>query len=90
VKVEYRESFLKDIQKVKDPSLLPRIREAIAGAESSATIKTIPGNKKLKGGSKYFRLRIGDYRIGIVQESKVVVFVRVLHRREIYRYFPKR
>lgn len=89
MKVEFRECFLKDIQKIKDPSLLPRIREAIATAESAATIQAIPGIKKLKGGSSYFRLRIGDYRLGIVQESKILVFVRVLHRREVYRYFPK-
>ena len=88
MKVEFRESFLKDIQKIKDPSLLPRIREAIAVAEAAATIQSIPGIKKLKGGSKYFRLRIGDYRIGILQEGKALIFVRVMHRREIYRYFP--
>ena len=67
MKVEFRESFLKDIQKIKDRSLLPRIREAIAVAGAAATIQPIPGIKKLKGRSKYFRLRIGDYRIGIVQ-----------------------
>jgi len=89
VKVEYRERFLKDIQKVKDRSILPRIREAIAAAESSAPIQSVPGIKRLKGGSRYFRLRIGDYRIGIVQEGTVLVFVRVMHRRKIYRYFPK-
>jgi mRNA interferase RelE/StbE len=88
LRVEFRESFLRDIQKLKDRSLLPRIREAIADAEAAATIQSIPGLKRLKGGSNYFRLRIGDYRIGIVQEPKALVFVRVMHRREIYRYFP--
>ncbi len=88
MKVEYRESFLKDIQKVKDRSLLPRIREAIMAAESSVTIQSVPGIKKLKGGSNYFRLRVGDYRIGIVREGRTLVFVRCMHRREIYRYFP--
>ena len=88
MKVEFRESFLKDIQKVKAKSILPRVREAIAAVESSATIQSVPDIKRLKGGGRYFRIRIGDYRIGIVQEGKVLVFVRLMHRKEIYRYFP--
>ena len=88
MKVEFRESFLKDIQKVKAKSILPRVREAIAAVESSATIQSIPGIKRLKGGDRYFRIRVGDYRIGIVQEGKVLVFVRLMNRKEIYRYFP--
>jgi mRNA interferase RelE/StbE len=33
-------------------------------------------------------IRVGDYRIGVVLEDGVVTFVRVLHRRDVYRYFP--
>ena len=40
------------------------------------------------GNENYYRFRVGDYRIGIVIEEDTVVFVRCLHRREIYRYFP--
>lgn len=88
MKVEYRESFLKDLQRIKDRSLLQRIREAIAAVESAATVQSVPGIKKLKGGSNYF-LRVGDFRIGIVQQGEVLVFLRALNRREIYRYFPQ-
>lgn len=45
--------------------------------------------KKLSEGSgEYYRLRVGDYRIGLEVEDEVVVFVRCLHRRDVYRYFP--
>lgn len=45
--------------------------------------------KKLSGGSgDYYRLRVGDYRIGLEIEGEIIVFVRCLHRRDIYRYFP--
>jgi mRNA interferase RelE/StbE len=46
------------------------------------------GLKKLKTGMAYYRLRIGDYRLGMVIEGDGVKFVRLLHRSEIYRYFP--
>ena len=44
--------------------------------------------RQLKGGSKYYRILLGDYRIGIKKENEFIVFVRILHRREIYRHFP--
>lgn len=48
----------------------------------------IPHLTKLEGYDSYYRLRVGDYRIGIKTENDVVIFMRVLHRKEIYRYFP--
>jgi mRNA interferase RelE/StbE len=44
--------------------------------------------KKLKGSEDYYRIRIGNYRVGIILADDTVIFVRFLHRRDIYRYFP--
>ncbi|HLO85710.1 MAG TPA: type II toxin-antitoxin system RelE/ParE family toxin [Nostocaceae cyanobacterium] len=44
--------------------------------------------KKLKGEGNYYRLRVGDYRIGVVVTENTMIFVRVLHRKDIYRFFP--
>ena len=30
-----------------------------------------------------------DYSLGIIFDSQRLIFERVLHRQEIYRYFPK-
>jgi mRNA-degrading endonuclease RelE of RelBE toxin-antitoxin system len=38
--------------------------------------------------SRLRRIRLGEYRLGFVFESGAVTFVRCLHRKEIYRYFP--
>ena len=35
-----------------------------------------------------YRIRIGNYRIGIEVNEDVIEVMRVLHRREFYRYFP--
>ena len=43
----------------------------------------------MKGYPYRYRIRIGDYRIGIeVSAGEEVEMMRVLHRREFYRYFP--
>jgi len=44
--------------------------------------------KKLKAEGSYYRIRIGNCRIGIIISDDTVIFIRVLNRREIYRYFP--
>jgi mRNA interferase RelE/StbE len=40
----------------------------------------------------YYRIRTGNFRIGVkivsVESENVVIFVRALHRKDIYRKFP--
>ncbi|MCB0846226.1 MAG: type II toxin-antitoxin system RelE/ParE family toxin [Bacteroidetes bacterium] len=51
--------------------------------------------KKLQGFENYYRIKLGDYRIGIEIEKspentgeEIVTFIRFIHRKDIYRYFP--
>jgi mRNA interferase RelE/StbE len=88
VKLEFRESFAKDLKGVKDKSLLNRIKESIEAIEKANSLVGMSNVKQLKGGGNYFRLRIGDYRLGIALENDSVVFVRFLNRKDIYKYFP--
>jgi len=51
-------------------------------------ISQISGLKKIRGHKRYYRIKIGGYRIGIEIRENTIVFMRVLHRKDIYRYFP--
>jgi mRNA interferase RelE/StbE len=86
--VRFRASFAADLRTLKDKSLLERVRALIADVESAESLPEIPNLKRLRGGGAYYRVRLGDYRVGLTVEKNAVVFVRVLHRREVYRYFP--
>jgi mRNA interferase RelE/StbE len=88
VKVEFRESFAKDLKGVKDKSVLKRAKEVIEAVEKTDSLANVSNLKKLKGGVNYFRLRVGDYRIGVTLENGTVIFVRFLNRKDIYKYFP--
>lgn len=88
MKVEFRESFLKDLERVRDVATRRRIREIIEQVEAAETLSDIANLKKRRGSDRYYRIRTGDYRIGLILERDSVVFVRFLHRKEIYRYFP--
>ena len=86
--VQFRDSFSKDLRNIKNKDLLDRIREAIEHIENTQNLHDITNLKKLKGGSNYYRIRVGEYRIGLTIENDTVAFVRCLNRKEIYRYFP--
>lgn len=85
----FKKSFTKDLKSYsKDRTLLSRIEKTILQVESSDTIINIKNLKKLKAEGSYYRIKIGNYRLGLVIENKTVAFVRLLHRKDIYRYFP--
>jgi mRNA interferase RelE/StbE len=88
MKALFRESFWRDVSKVKDAKIRARINEAIAAVEAAGSIAEIKNVSKMDGASNAFRIRIGKFRIGFYLEGGTVEFVRCLDRKEIYRYFP--
>ena len=65
-----------------------RVKDIIERVEQAEQLQDIGQFKKLKGGENYYRIRVGEYRIGLTVAGAVVTFVRCLSRKEIYRYFP--
>ncbi|MDQ3021100.1 MAG: type II toxin-antitoxin system RelE/ParE family toxin [Bacteroidota bacterium] len=82
-------SFEKDSTKIKDKLLLNKIAECIDSVCNASGIQEIKSLKKLIGYTKEYRIRLGDYRLGILIEKDTVEFIRCLHRKDIYKYFPK-
>jgi mRNA interferase RelE/StbE len=89
MKTEFKASFLKAIKKIDSDQLKADVANAILNVESAESHRQISQLKKLKGYKQYYRIRIGDYRIGIKIEADIVIFVDIDHRKNIYRIFPK-
>jgi len=87
--IKIDKSFEKDTDKIRDKELLLEIADFIESIEKVGNIKSIKNIKKLKGTNDYYRIRIGDYRIGLEIKNKTIEFIRFLHRKDIYKYFPK-
>jgi mRNA interferase RelE/StbE len=89
MKTEYLPRFLKDLKALKsDPVFLPMQALVFEEIPNSSNFDSIKNLKKLKGFDNAYRIRFGDYRIGFIYNGKVLTFYRVLHRKDIYRYFP--
>jgi mRNA interferase RelE/StbE len=88
MRVRFRTSFARDLKAINDGAIRQRVQQAIEAVEEAGSLQEVSGLTRLAGSSGFYRLRIGDYRIGLAIEGDEVEFVRCLHRREIYRYFP--
>jgi mRNA interferase RelE/StbE len=62
------------------------IARIIPRLETLASVPRPPGCKKLRGGDKEWRLRVGDYRIVYVIDAaaKIIDVTRIAHRRDVY------
>jgi len=88
VKVLFRESFARDLRRIEDQDVQRRIQRAVESVEQAESLLDIPHLRRLRAKGRYHHIRVGDYRLGLTVDGDEVCFVRALHRREIYRYFP--
>ena len=85
MKVLFERKFLKEISEVTDKRVKQALEEVLVSIEASKSLNEIVNLKKLKSEKNAYRIRIGDYRLGIYIEDKLA---RFLHRKDIYKYFP--
>jgi len=52
--------------------------------KASESLNEFGGVRKIEGYDSYYRLKIGDYRLGLKLEGDALELIRFLHRRDIY------
>ncbi len=87
MKIEIRDSFLKDIKKQSKENK-QKIEAIFSDMKTAESISDLRNIKKLQGFKIFYRIRIGDYRLGFAFEDETIVLLHFLHRKEIYRFFP--
>lgn len=89
MEVKYRQAFLKDLKNLKGTSSYQRIFEvSFTALPSAQNLQELSNVKAMQGYLNRYLIRVGDYRIGIEISENTVECIRVLHRKEFYRYFP--
>jgi mRNA interferase RelE/StbE len=86
---QFKKSFLKDLSEL--PAAYRKKIEKLV-FEDFPEMTNFPEKldiRKMQGYENYFRIRIGDYRIGCEMETgNRITFYRVKNRKDIYRVFP--
>jgi len=85
--VEVRSSFQRDAKKLP-AQFQAQLAIIIEELHNVSSLSEISNCKKLTGFKNAFRIRSGNYRIGFVVIDNKIELVRVLSRKDIYRYFP--
>lgn len=88
MKVKFESSFEKDLKSLKDAKLLNKLKSIILECKNSDSLTNIKNLKKLRGYDTFYRIRIGNYRVGIELEEDTLIFTRFLQRKDIYKFFP--
>ena len=88
MEIRFRPRFNRELRRTRNPNLRRRVELVIENLEAASTISEIPGIRRMSATGDFYRIRVGDYRIGVEVEDDVVVLHRFGHRSDIYRSFP--
>lgn len=89
INLEYTKTFINDLKKLKNTACYQGLFEfCFSDIDSISNWFESNDIKKIKGYDNYYRIRKGAHRIGIKLENSTITFVRVLHRNDVYKFFP--
>jgi len=80
--------FLKELAKVPARERQRVEKLLFEEVEFYTSTSQIPNFEKLKGYRIYYKIRFGDYRVGLKFEKNTLYFERILHRKDIYKFYP--
>ena len=87
MKISADKSFLKDLLNLT-PSEKKKVENLLNIIKNANKLSEISGVKKIKGYKSLYRIRMGSFRIGIRYSNQTVILIRILRRKDIYKYFP--
>ena len=64
MEVSFDDSFNRDLRRIRDTALRRRVERAIGDVEAAPTISEIPGIERMRARGRFYRIRVGEYRIG--------------------------
>lgn len=87
--VHFDKSFAKSLDKLKSRKVKTKLIEIIDELEKAASVQDVKSVKKLQGFKNFYRIRIGEYRLGFeLLGDTVVLLILIAHRKDIYKKFP--
>jgi mRNA interferase RelE/StbE len=88
MEIAFTKTFSKQVDSLRDESLKLRLAQIVQNVILANTLQDIVNLKKIKGHQTAYRIRIGDYRVGLFFEEGLIVFAYLAHRKDIYNRFP--
>lgn len=93
MEVKITKNYIKELSKLPkniiqmSDNVIEKLHSAKSLEASGVDYKKMEGQKK---GENYYRIRVGDYRIGINNNNPKIIIITIIHRGKIYKHFPPR
>jgi mRNA interferase RelE/StbE len=88
MEIQLTRPFQKEVRSLSTPIKM-RVLAIIERVIEAESLADVPNLKTMEGAHNYFRIRLGDYRIGIFKRpDNVIEFQRVGTRGDFYNRFP--
>jgi len=88
MEIAFTKTFSKQIDDLRNETLKTRLSQAVQNVILASTLQDITNLKKMKGHQTAYRIKIGDYRVGLFFEEETIIFAYLAHRKDIYNRFP--
>ena len=86
--VERTSAFNRDLRRLRSAATQRQLERVISELTASSNLMDLANVRRLRAHDRHYRIRVGDYRLGITIAGNAVTLRRFLHRSEFYRYFP--
>lgn len=87
--VIFSKKFEKQLDKLTDAKIRRQIKSTVKSIFNADRLEEVPSIKKLKGFTNAYRVRSGQYRIGLIREIDGTILVAAIDtRKDFYKSFP--
>ena len=88
MEIRYHNQFHRDLRRLGGTSLAAQVEQIIEELKAASTIRDLHSVSRMTAPGEHYRVRIGEYRLGITMDGQTAILRRFLPRGEIYRRFP--
>ena len=87
MQIELTTNFKKKVRKLPN-SVAIAVAQSIRATQQAASFSEIPNFKALKGYRNYYRIRVGDYRMGLFWNGEKFLLETIGTRGDFYKTYP--
>ena len=80
--------FARDLRRLRSDQIRRRVRSKLEEMEAAPSLAQVRSVKRTAGSENHYRVRIGDFRIGLEMDGEIAILQRFGPRDGFYRGFP--
>ncbi len=88
MQVNYNKKFLKQLASLPSETRTQVEQFVFDDLASAASLSSLGKVEKMQGYDGFYKVRFGNYRLGLMVDNNAVLVKTVMHRKEIYKFFP--